>query len=86
MNDHNHETVKFFHLRRQRNLYGALTVVVLFSIGMTMPRRLRSYRALKIANTRLTDLQATIVDTRVKIKNVELEILKIQRQIKDGQS
>jgi len=70
-------------LKKKRNLYVAIAVVLLVgSIGVSLPRRVQSFNAHKQANAELLRLQAEIVAAQGKIKNVQAEILKIQAALK----
>ena len=70
-------------LKKKRNLYVAIAVVSLAgSIGASLPRRVKSFNAHKQANAELLRLQAEIVASEVKIRNVQTEILKIQAALK----
>ena len=71
-------------LKKKRNLYVAIAVVSLAgSIGASLPRRVKSFNAHKQANAELLRLQAEIVASEVKIRNVQAEILKIQAALKN---
>ena len=73
-------------LKKKRNLYVAIAVVALAgSIGASLPRRVKSFNAHKQANAELLRLQAEIVASEVKIRNVQTEILKIQAALKTPQ-
>jgi len=70
-------------LKKKRNLYVAIAVVSLAgSLGASLPRRVKSFNAHKQANAELLRLQAEIVASEVKIRNVQAEILKIQAALK----
>jgi hypothetical protein len=70
-------------LKKKRNLYVAIAVVSLAgSLGASLPRRVKSFNAHKQANAELLRLQAEIVASEVKIRNVQTEILKIQAALK----
>ena len=70
-------------LKKKRNLYVAIAVVSLAgSLGASLPRRVKSFNAHKQANSELLRLQAEIVASEVKIRNVQAEILKIQAALK----
>ena len=70
-------------LKKKRNLYVAIAVVSLAgSIGASLPRRVKSFNAHKQANAELLRLQAEIVASQEKIRNVQAEILKIQVALK----
>ena len=70
-------------LKKKRNLYVAIAVVSLAgSLGAALPRRVQSFNAHKQANAELLSLQAEIVASQVKIRNVQAEILKIQTALK----
>ena len=70
-------------LKKKRNLYVAIAVVSLAgSLGASLPRRVKSFNAHKQANAELLRLQAEIVASVVKIKNVQTEILRIQAVLK----
>jgi hypothetical protein len=70
-------------LKKKRNLYVAIALVSLAgSIGASLPRRVKSFRAHKQANAELLRLQAEIVASQEKIRNVQAEILKIQAALK----
>ena len=72
-----------FLLKKKRNLYVVIAVVSLaVSLGAALPRRVKSFRAHKQANAELLRLQAEIVASEVKIRNVQAEILKIQAALK----
>ena len=71
-------------LKKKRNLYVAIAVVSLAgSIGASLPRRVKSFRDHKQANAELLRLQAEIVASQEKIRNVQAEILKIQAALKN---
>ncbi len=71
-------------LKKKRNLYVAIAVVSLAgSLGASLPRRVKSFNAHKQANAELLRLQAEIVASEVKIRNVQAEILKIQAALKN---
>ena len=71
-------------LKKKRNLYVLIAVVSLTcSLGASLPRRVKSFRAHKQANAELLRLQAEIVASEVKIRNVQAEILKIQAALKN---
>lgn len=70
-------------LKKRRNLYVAIAVVSLAgSLSASLPRRVKSFNAHKQANAELLRLQAEIVASQVKIRNVQAEILKIQTALK----
>lgn len=70
-------------LKKKRNLYVSIAVVSLAgSLGASLPRRVKSFNAHKQANAELLRLQAEIVASEVKIRNVQAEILKIQAALK----
>ena len=70
-------------LKKKRNLYVAIAVVSLAgSLGASLPRRVKSFNAHKQANAELLRLQAEIVASEVKIRNVQAEIMKIQAALK----
>ena len=70
-------------LKKKRNLYVAIAVVSLAgSLGASLPRRVKSFNAHKQANAELLRLQAEIVASEEKIRNVQAEILKIQAALK----
>ena len=70
-------------LKKKRNLYVVIAVVSLAgSLGASLPRRVKSFNAHKQANAELLRLQAEIVASEVKIRNVQAEILKIQAALK----
>jgi hypothetical protein len=73
---------KAARLRRQRNLFAAIALCALASIGLAVPRKLSNYRELKEVDARLIWLQAEIVGTRQDIKNAEDKILGVQRAIR----
>jgi hypothetical protein len=73
-------------LKKKRNLYVVIAVVSLAgSLGASLPRRVKSFNAHKQANAELLRLQAEIVASEVKIRNVQTEILKIQAALKTPQ-
>jgi len=70
-------------LKKKRNLYVVIAVVSLAgSLGASLPRRVKSFNAHKQANAEWIRLQAEIVASEVKIRNVQAEILKIQAALK----
>jgi len=70
-------------LKKKRNLYVVIAVVSLAgSLGASLPRRVKSFRAHKQANAELLRLQSEIVASQEKIRNVQAEILKIQAALK----
>ena len=77
------DSTTIYRLKKKRNLYVAIAVVSLAgSLGAALPRRLQSFNAHKQANAELLRLQAEIVASEVKIRNVQAEILKIQAALK----
>jgi hypothetical protein len=68
-------------LRRQRNLFAAVAVASLLSIGLAVPRKVANYRELKAVNEHLVELQAAIVDSQRQLLSVEGQILEGQRAI-----
>jgi hypothetical protein len=68
-------------LRAQRNLFAVLAVCLLGSMATAVPRKLASYRELKAANTRLVALQAAVADNQQRIRDIQEQILKVQREI-----
>jgi hypothetical protein len=72
-------------LRRQRNLFAAIAVCALASVGVAIPRKLSNYRDLKAANSHLVELQAAIVDAQRQIKAAQEDILGYQQTIRAWQ-
>ncbi len=72
-----------YRLKKKRNLYVAIAVVWLAgSIGASLPRRVKSFNAHKLANAEWIRLQGEIVAAQGKIKTVQAEILKIQAELR----
>jgi hypothetical protein len=69
-------------LRRQRNLFAALTACLLASIALALPRRVASHRELAALNARLVELQATIIGRQQQILATEGQILAAQQEIR----
>ena len=73
-------------LRRQRNIAAVAAVAFLVvSMGVTLPRALRSRAELKAANTELVRLQSEIVAAQDRIRAVQGEILATQESIRELQ-
>jgi hypothetical protein len=72
-------------LRRQRNLFAAVAIFSLASIGLAVPRKIANYRELKAANSHLVELQTGIVDAQRQIRAAQEEILGYQQTIRAWQ-
>jgi hypothetical protein len=69
-------------LRRQRNLFAAIALCALASIGLAVPRKLSNFRELREVDARLIWLQSEIASTRQDIRGVEDKILGAQQAIR----
>ena len=73
-------------LRRQRNLFSVLAICSMASIGLAVPRKVAAIRELKAVNAHLVDLQAQIVQNQQLTRDVQNQILEVQKQIAKEQS
>jgi hypothetical protein len=70
----------------QRNLFATLAICSIASIGLALPRKVRSYRELKAANEHLVGLQEAIVANQQRIRDTQEQILQVQREITKRQA
>lgn len=78
MNESDLET----RIRRQRNLYGVLAVLLLvLTMAATLPTTLKKRHQLESTNNELLQLQATIHRTQDQITRVETQITKVEAEI-----
>jgi uncharacterized protein YbbK (DUF523 family) len=75
------EEKKVDRLRSQRNLFSVLAVCTVVSIGFAVPRKVAAIREFKAVNARLVDLQYAIVGNQILTREVQSQILEVQRQI-----
>jgi hypothetical protein len=69
-------------LRFQRNVFAAFAIAALASIGVALPRKIDSYHELERVNSRLTELQTTIVLTQLHIGEIQEQITKAEQEIR----
>ena len=68
--------------RKQRNLFRVLAICAVISIGVSVPRKIESYRELKSVNAHLIALQAAIVDNQQRLLEIQAKIIQDQDQIR----
>jgi hypothetical protein len=71
------------HFRVQRN-FAAITAVffIIISMGVVLPRFLKTRRELSTATQEVIDLQSYIVRTQKQTRETEAEIIQTQREIR----
>ncbi len=75
------EEARVGHLRRQRNRFALLAALAVLSIGIAVPRRAASQRERKVANERLVELQAAVVQNQKQIAGTQAEIVRVQQEL-----
>lgn len=69
-------------LRRQRNAATLFAVVlVLAAMGLTLPKSMAGYRALRASQVELLDLQRRITEAQAQIVAEQTEIVQLQQQM-----
>lgn len=60
----------------------AAALMILISVGISLPRALARRHALKTSSDELTELQASITSTQQTIRSTQTEILHVQEEIR----
>lgn len=75
------DTERTAALRRQRNLFAAICICLLGSLGVALPRKAEGRRELRALQARRVDLQYRIVAVQAAIREAQDQILEAQREI-----
>ncbi len=77
------DTAQFHGLRRQRNLLAvAAILMIVISMGVSLPRVLDRRNKLKALNEELIGLQNSIVSVQQRTREVQAEIIQTQNEVR----